>query len=114
MADGAGIPSRANSAPTPEEFHRAMIDLYKRAKIEAQYEAKIFLGMISERGGLETARYLLQTAEPSEGYVALWERRRLDLTVEAAVLKPEWSPLFSDDERSTARARLQAYGYEPR
>ena len=47
----------------------------------------------------------------SEGYVALWERKRLDLTVEALILADEWLPLFGEPEREIARTRLAQYGY---
>ena len=49
----------------------------------------------------------------SEGYTALWKRRRLDLTVEALILQPQWDKLFTDEERDIARKRLQGYGYDP-
>jgi hypothetical protein len=93
------------------QFHEAMLVIYRRAKAEAGYNAARFLGMVVERGGLETARYLLNAATISEGYAALWERKRLDLTVEAMILQPEWHGLFSDGERRTAMSRLREYGY---
>jgi hypothetical protein len=67
--------------------------------------------MLNEHRGLETARILLHASSVSEGYVALWERKRLDLTVEAVILAPEWRSLFSDEERDIARRRLAEYGY---
>ena len=85
-----------------------MVELYKRAKIEAGYTVGYLLGMVSDQGGLKTARRLLHTDEPSDGYVALWEGRRLELTVEATVLRPHWHALFTDDERAIAQARLEA------
>src|SRR3954447_24294587 len=99
--------------PTEAEshFHEAMLDIYRRAKAEAGYNATRFLGMVVERGGLATARYLLRATTVSEGYAALWERKRLDLTVEAMILRPEWNSLFSDDERRIAVDRLKEYGY---
>ena len=100
------------AAGTPEAFHGAMVDLYKRAKAEAGYNATVFLSMVSDIGGLETARYLLGTSEPSDGYVALWERGRLDLTVEATVLNPRWRELFTEHELATARDRLRAYEFD--
>jgi hypothetical protein len=93
------------------QFHQAMLDIYSRAKSEVGYNATRFLGMVVERGGLETARYLLHAATVSEGYTALWERQRLDLTVEATILQPNWQLLFTDMERQIAINRLQEYGY---
>jgi hypothetical protein len=41
------------------EFNDAMLDIYWRAKAEAHYTATRFLGMVVDRGGLETAKYRL-------------------------------------------------------
>jgi hypothetical protein len=88
-----------------------MIDVYKAAKSEAHYNATRFLSMVNEHGGLETARILLRASSVSEGYAALWERQRLDLTVEAVVLEERWRALFDDAERAIAVGRLKQYGY---
>jgi len=45
--------------------------------------------MVSNEGGLKTARKLLATAEPSDGFTELWRNHRLDLTMESLVLKPK-------------------------
>jgi hypothetical protein len=94
-----------------KDFHREMLEIYRRAKAEAHYPANRFLQMVTEHGGLETARILLHAASVSEGYTALWERERLDLTVEAVILDPKWKELFSDEERKIARDRLLEYRY---
>src|SRR5688500_7623924 len=98
--------------PLEAEFHEAMVELYARALREVRYNARYFIDMVSNDGGRETARYLLDTKEPSDGYVALWELARLDLTVEALVLRPQWKPLFSDEQRAVAIRRLRAYGFD--
>ena len=89
-----------------------MLDVYHRARSEAGYNATRFLSMVSDQGGYEAARTLLHAANVSDGYTALWERQRLDLTVEAVILKPEWHDLFSETERNIARERLVAYDYD--
>jgi len=94
------------------EFDAAMMDVYRRAKYEAGYNATRYLQMLQEHGGLNTAKILLHASHVSDGYTALWERGRLDLTVEALVLKKEWYSLFSDQDRETARKRLKEYNYE--
>jgi hypothetical protein len=93
-------------------FHAAMVEVYVRAKSEAGYTASRFLAMVTDQGGYEAARTLLHASGVSEGYTALWERDRLDLTVEAVILKPEWLDLFSPEERNIARERLTQYGYD--
>jgi hypothetical protein len=93
------------------DFDEAMMEVYQRALTECGYKATRFLQMLHEHRGLETARILLRASHVSEGYVALWERNRLDLTVEALILAPEWSGLFSEDEREIAKRRLAEYGF---
>jgi hypothetical protein len=96
-------------------FDAAMMEIYTRAKDEAGYNATRYLQMLHELRGLETARTLINAAQPSEGYTALWERGRLDLTVEALVLRQEWRQLFEGEAGllEKARRRLQDYGYTP-
>ena len=94
-----------------KQFHGAMIDIYRRAKQELGYNATRFLGMVSEHGGLATAKILLAADGVSEGYVKLVENQRLDLSVEAVILEREWWPWFSDLERATAVRRLKKYEY---
>jgi hypothetical protein len=105
--------SAAVATELEKRFHRAMIGVYERAKAEAGYDARRFIGMLGDRDGVEVAKYLIRADKPSEGYTALWGRKRLDLTVEAIIQSPEWQPLFSDDDRKRALDRLKEYGYEP-
>lgn len=94
------------------QFDRAMEDIYIRAKEEAGYTASIFHRMLCERRGRQTAKDLINSKHPSEGYTALWELKRLDLTVEAVVHdNPRWHPLFTPDELERARQRLDDYDY---
>lgn len=95
-----------------EQFHQAMIEIYRRAKEECNYVATRFIQMVAEKGGVATAKSLLASPTPQEGFTHLWECGRLDLTVEALVLNPEYSPLFTDQERQEARTRLAAHGYD--
>jgi len=93
------------------DFHEAMLGIYRRAKAEAGYNAARFLRMVSEHGGLETARILLHATTVSDGYTALWGRGRLDLTVEAVILQPKLRGLFTEAERQIAITRLREYGF---
>lgn len=92
-------------------FDEAMRDIYTRAVREAGYNPTLYLRMLSEHGPLETARRLLAAPNPSAGFTALWEKGRLDLTVEVLVLKPDFQQFFTDDELDTARERLERLGY---
>ena len=110
LTQPSGSPTRDTSA-LERAFHQRMIDIYKAAKSEARYNASRFLSMVNEHGGLETAQILLRASAVSEGYTALWERQRLDLTVEAVILEEPWRALFNKSEQETAVRRLKQYGY---
>ena len=86
--------------------------IYRRAKTEVGYNATRYLQMLLQRRGVETAKLLLGANTVSEGYTALWELGRLDLTVEAMITEDaEWHELFTSEELATARDRLEEYGY---
>ena len=94
------------------DFDAAMMSIYHRAATEAKYKASRFLSMLLEHRGLETARILLWAAAVSEVYVALWERGRIDLTVEALIYENDkWHPLFTAEELAICESRLRKYEY---
>lgn len=95
------------------QFHKAMLEIYATAKRDCKYVATYFLRMVVDKGGLKAARQLLADNRPAEGFTTLWECGRLDLSVEAHVLRPEFAALFTDGERAIARERLEQYGYRP-
>jgi hypothetical protein len=77
------------------------------------WQRRLFFEMLSSLGGLGTAHRLLGASEVSSGFTALYERNRLDLTVEALVVQPQFAGLFSDYELEVARQRLRDLGYSP-
>lgn len=95
-----------------EQFHKAMIQVYENAKRYCKYNATYFLRMVSEKGGLVTAKQLIMSENPSDGFAKLWECGRLDLTVEAVALKPIYASLFTEEELACARDRLQKHEYK--
>ncbi len=95
-------------------FEGAMFDIYRRAKSEAKYNATTFLGMVNDRGGLATAKTLINAAKQSDGFTALHLARKLNLTVEALVVEDSrWKALFLPEEIEKARIRLEKNGYSP-
>lgn len=96
-----------------DNFDAAMFDIYRRAKDEVGYQATIFLKMITDRGGLATAKTLINAIRPSDGYTRLYELGRLDLSVEAVVVENKrWHDLFEPEELDRARRRLVQYRYK--
>jgi len=94
-----------------DQFESAMRDIVDGARQDADYNATYALEQGAGWPGLATARRLLRSAAMSDWFASLWERGRLDLTVEALVLQPRFASLFTDAELAMARHRLEPYGY---
>jgi len=93
------------------ELHRETIEGANIAR-KLGYNPSYFLRMVSDIGIIQTAKQLMSTDKPSDGFTTLWELGRLDLSLEAQVLNPKYNPLFSDDERKICANRLKTYGYD--
>ena len=66
--------------------------------------------MLEEHGAVDATRRLIHRNEPSSTFKLLWEKKRLNLTVEAVIVtEHEWDPLFDDADRDAARQRLKAF-----
>lgn len=96
-----------------ERFHKEMLNVYKRALSECRHDARIFLRMVNEYGGLEAAKRLLREHGIQYGFEQLWKCDCLHLTMEALIIKDPWSTLFLDSEISIARKRLESLGWTP-
>lgn len=93
-----------------ERFDAAMLEVYAAAMREVGYPARRFLAMVRGRGGIDAARTLLAKPGVSEGFRRLAEARKFQLTMEYQVLTPAFAPLFTEEERRTARTRLLEHG----
>lgn len=97
---------------TEESFTAYLLDAAHRAQTEASYNPSLFRQMLHSDGGYKTAASLLSAKNLSEGFTKLWEKKRLDLTVEALVLKPEWAAYFSHELLDVAARRLTKVGFK--
>ena len=77
------------------------------------YWASYFLRGVRHHGGPEYAHQLLRKEGTTDGFQRLKEEDRLDLTMEALVLRPEYAELFTDEERRVAAHRLAEAGHQP-
>ena len=97
---------------TERKFNIAMKDIYQTAKRECGYNATRFMQLVAEKGGVAAAKQLISKSGGTDGFTTLWECGRLDLSVEAYVLKDEYKELFTDEERKICRERLLEFGYK--
>lgn len=95
-----------------DDLNAAMMNIYHRLKNEAGYDATYYRNLLNDKGGLDTARTLFATSEPTEGLRSIAALERLDLTVEALVLStPHFRALFDPAELQKASDRLKQFNY---
>ena len=94
-----------------EQFHERMLRLCIEARPVVGNLVSPLRASISSLRGLGAAKVLLYAAHVTTGFEELWRKGRLDLSVEAIVLEPEWAELFTDYELGIARERLEGAGY---
>ena len=83
-----------------------MLRIYDEAT-EFGYFPNRFKQMLETHGGLGAAQQLLASDTPSTGFERLWEEGRLDLSVEALVLRKPWTTVFTEGELREAERRLE-------
>lgn len=94
-----------------DDLTQAMESMYRRAGEQAGYWGRYFLREVRRKGGLATARRLLQPQPNntvSKGFQALIDAQRTDLSLEHLVVNSEFKILFSTAEQAEARRRLEA------
>ena len=95
-------------------FDDEMLDVYRRARSECQYDAKLFASMIGPGKGLAATKLLLNAPRVQSGFEKLWILKRLDISMEARILKPKFADLFDPGELREARIRFESAGYDYR
>jgi len=95
-----------------ETFQTHILDQHRIAKEATGYKAPLFKRMVNERGALQTAKDLLNGPNRiSDGLTNLVLHGRLDLSLEANIIKPEWRSLFNLKQLETAISRLNELDY---
>lgn len=93
------------------EFQEKMIEIYEKTKKECGYNGIRFFQMVCSEGGLITARKLVMAKGHAEGLTRLWYDKRLDLSMEATIIRDPWCNLFTNEELAMARKKLKELGY---
>jgi len=91
------------------EFHEEMVSIFRKSGEATGYWPRRFLQKVRRVGGLQAAREWLNPGTGlSPGLQRLAKEKRIDLSMEALVLKEPWSQLFTEDEIKQAKRRLAA------
>ncbi|AQT43237.1 hypothetical protein BBC0178_017850 [Bartonella apihabitans] len=92
-------------ASLEDEFHKEMLAIYDKTLHEVGIRLPRFKQMVERNGGVKAAKKLLHSNSVSTGFSKLFEKGRLDLTVESLVANNEkWHPLFTEEEIKKAKA----------
>ena len=87
-------------------FHEELVSLYRRTGEATGYWPNRYLQAVRRNGGLIYAKRLLEPQRVHSGFGILIEKRRIDLSVEFAVIDPRFHSLFSEAEVAVAHQRL--------
>ena len=66
---------------------------------------------IQRFGALKAVKELLRRGQPSDGFAVLADAGRLDLSIEAVIIKSRYGELFSDEEVNYCFELLCDQGY---
>ena len=89
-----------------EKFIAAWAQLREKA---AQLGVK--MRPVDDADAMKTAHRALSGNRDSDGFGALADKKRLDLSLEALAIDKRFTALFSDEEANTALARLLEAGF---
>ena len=89
-------------------FHEEMISIFYKAGHATGYWANRFLQKVKKDRGLPAARHWLKPEKGlSPGLQRLAKEKRVDLSMEALVMKEPWRQLFTAPELNEAAKRVQ-------
>ena len=93
-----------------EEFTLALEGTIETAKMHG-YSPTIFMRMLAEHGGVQAAKQLLASDKPQSGLFELYHLGILNESMEAVVVQEKYRSLFTEDELTEARRRLEELDY---
>jgi hypothetical protein len=107
-----------DTAEIERRFHQRMLDGYRETgeaskAIGKPYWPSRYLQTVRRHGGRTAAKRWLARPDAQAGFDRMLDLDLVRLTIEAIVLDPRWSVLFTPKELETARRRLAKVGYSP-
>ena len=97
------------NAKLEAQFDQEMLDIHPKCGKATGYWPNRFLQKVRKVGGLSAATEWFQPEKGlSPGLQRLARENRIDLSMEALVLREPWNKLFSNEELNEARRRIAA------
>lgn len=94
-----------------EQFQATLLATCQQALNEVGCPMTRLMQTITKRGGVATVQEILRRGRLSDGFDTLEKAGRLELSLEAVVIKKEFGQLFTDDEVNACYAALLEGGY---
>ena len=92
--------------PLEKEFTKELFDNVAEMK-QYGYNPTIYMRMISENGAVNAAKKLVMQDVQSSGFATLIMINKLELSVEASVIKDKYKDLFTDAEVQNSIRKLK-------
>lgn len=102
-----------NKEQLKKSFHQEMINLYKNMIKIVKYKPTRLMDYINKFGGYEAAVKYIDTESNIQDFAVLWEKERLDLSVEVLIISDTYRCLFDDDLVAYCDRKLKKYSYAP-
>ena len=96
-----------------KSFHQEMINLYKKVIKSIKYKPTRLMDYINKYGGYEAAVKYISTESNVQDFAVLWEKERLDLSVEALIASENYRSLFQEEIVAFCDRKLKEYSYAP-
>jgi len=96
-----------------KSFHQEMINLYKKIIKIIKYKPTRLMDFINKYGGYEAAVKYISTESNVQDFAVLWEKERLDLSVEALITAEAYRSLFQEEIVAFCDRKLKEYSYAP-
>lgn len=93
------------------DFENEMRYLIKES-IRIGYTPSYLIQMLNENRAVNVAKKLIMKDGGTSGFEKMWEKKRLDLTIEAIVIQPKYKELFTKEEIEESNNRLKKYGFK--
>jgi hypothetical protein len=108
--------SEVASPQSNDQANQEMLRKLRHA-VNETYEVLAKMGFgdregLDEFGAVAMTHRHLKSKFATSGFTRLWEMGRLELSIEAIALRPEFRELYSEEELAVARERLSNKGYE--
>lgn len=94
------------------ELRERYISTYNQCK-KFRYFPRAFLDMVvSNEDIVEVTKKLIHKEGGTSGFTTLFEKKRMDLSVEKIILEPKYRKLFTCEDLQAAYNRLKQYEYD--